>query len=138
MVESALNYDPLANAPCSGANTNPDGAYMPDGVTLRPYTDDDGSWSTCTALAQHDNCCCSPAIAGCMTVGATNYNPEATVDDGTECVIEASATNECDANPCENVYYFQTNAAFGSTRVGSTDGVCEEAWVCTDPNEHVL
>ena len=28
--------------------------------------------------------------------------------------------------------------AFGSTRAGSTDGVCEEAWVCTDPNEHVL
>ena len=75
-----------------------------------------------------------------MIPEAQNYNPLATVDDPNDpCRVELTPTDECANNPCENVYYFQTNAVFpAGTRAGSTDGVCEEPWVCTEPNEYVL
>ena len=154
----ATNYDSLANTPCGdppGPTASPATCVSTDPVNVDAgcalaVLDSDLSNSensaACTAAATAGGGCtytpggcpCREARSGCMLPAATNYDATATVDPLNACRIQSTPTNECDANPCENVYFFETNAARGTTRVGSTDGVCEEPWVCTDPNEYML
>lgn len=151
----ATNYDNLANMACSdppGATSSAETCVSTDPVTVDPgcaLAILDGNPATCHAAATTGaggctytaaGCPCLEARLGCMIPEAQNYNPLATVDDPNDpCRVELTPTDECANNPCENVYYFQTNAVFpAGTRAGSTDGVCEEPWVCTEPNEYVL
>ena len=84
-------------------------------------------------LANDDDGSCLARVNGCTNPAASNYDPTATEDDGTVCTVESAPTNECLSDPCQDVYYF----ARGS-RAGNPLGVCEETWVCSDPNLYVL
>merc|ERR1711871_252307 len=152
----ATNYDSLANLPCTdppGPTASPatcvstDTVNVDPGCAQVPMDDASTNEATCHAAATEGggctytpgSCPCQDAVLGCMIPEAGSYIEGATADDpALQCVVESTPTDECAENPCESVYYFQTNDARGATRPGSTDGVCEEPWVCNDPNQYVL
>ena len=150
----ATNYDSLANQQCDDPPSaaaalelcvSSDAVNVDTGCALAAF---DGTEAACTTAASAGGGCtytapacpCQMPRLGCMIPGATNYVPTANRDDpNNPCIVEATPTDECAASPCESIYYFQTNSVFpGGTRVGSTDGVCEESWICHEPNQFVL
>ena len=65
---------------------------------------------------------CSPEIKGCMDLNAVNYNPEATVNDGS-CYYTTTPIYGCTNPQADN---FDPNA-------NTNDGSCIFSG-CTDPN----
>jgi hypothetical protein len=76
---------------------------------------------------------CLARVNGCTNPAASNYDPLATEDDGTICRVESTQSDECQTDLCNGVYYYAVQA-----RDGNPIGVCEEQWVCVDPNLYVL
>ena len=92
----AVNYDPLAvldNNTCTyttyGCNPNQYGIGGGGCIQLQ----NGGGWPT---LAQCNTNCTPPIISGCTDPDATNYNPAATLDDGSctyEACLDSAASN---------------------------------------------
>ena len=98
---AALNYDPLATID-DGSCVYPSWNCIPyncidpgDGSGF--YTDINGGQTACLAA-------CQPPVSGCTDPCANNYDPTATIDDGSceyRACLDASASNQywsCDCN----------------------------------------
>ena len=127
---NASNYDPLATYndgscldiidPIDDFDTGRCEDYPGDTSCCAKCDDSPHLWGACAAWCQQWGDCCSE-VYGCTDPEVSNYDPFATIDDGSCCVDGCTDPIATNYNPLATC----------------NDGSCkytEEVWGCTDPD----